>query len=320
MVHLRVIAPPDQARAALRLLKDNPAACHLVHLPGVAHAPEGDMILVDVPREEASVVVGDLKNLGIPEHGAISVEPIEVQLSVLADEAERKAPGAPADAVVWEEVEARTSEQTRLSGVFLVFMVLAAIIAAVGIYLDQAILIVGAMVVGPEFGPIAAFCVAAVELRGKLALQSFGALALGFPLAITAAYVASLVFRATGLTPDTFTAEDHGLANSISNPDWFAFIVAFCAGVAGMLSLSTAKSGALIGVLISVTTIPAAANVAIAFTYGEWDDWRGSLAQLALNVAGILLAGTLTLWVQRLLYRSRRIAHLKERRAARTAG
>lgn len=320
MVHLRVIAPPEQAREALELLKENPSACHLVHLPGVSHAPAGDMLLVDVPREEASVIVGDLKHLGIAESGAISVEPIEVQLSRLAEEAERRAPGAPADAVVWEEVEARTSEQTRLSGVFLVFMVLAALIAAIGIYLDQAILIVGAMVVGPEFGPIAAFCVAVVELRGRLALGSLAALAIGFPLAITAVYLASLTFRATGLIPHTFTSEDHGLANSISNPDWFAFIVAFCAGVAGMLSLSTAKSGALIGVLISVTTIPAAANVAIAFTYEEWADWRGSMLQLVLNVAGILVAGTLTLWVQRLLYRSRRIAHLKARRAARASG
>ncbi|HWT94399.1 MAG TPA: DUF389 domain-containing protein [Solirubrobacteraceae bacterium] len=319
MVHLRVIAPPEQARAALELLRKSPAACHLVHLEGVAQAPRGDMILVDVPREEASVIVGDLKHLGIPESGAISVEPIEVQLSEHAERAEKAAPGVPADAVVWEEVEARTSEQTRLSGVFLVFMVLAALIVAAGIYLDQSILIVGGMVVGPEFGPIAAFCVAAVELRAKLALHSFAALAVGFPLAITAVWLASLVFRATGMTPDTFSAEDHGLARTISSPDVFSFFVAFCAGIAGMLSLSTAKSGALVGVVISVTTIPAAANVAIAFTYGEWEDWRGSMLQLVINVTGILVAGTLTLWVQRMIYRSRRIAHLKERRAGQAA-
>ena len=82
---------------------------------------------------------------------------------------------------------------------------------------------------------------------------------------------AIVIFKATGVTPDTFTAEDHSLANSISNPDFFAFFVAFCAGAAGMLCLSTAKSGALIGVLISVTTIPAAANVGIALAYGDWD-------------------------------------------------
>jgi uncharacterized hydrophobic protein (TIGR00271 family) len=312
VVHLRVIAPHEKAEKALRLLREVRTVSHLVHLPGAAIDPAGDMILADVPREEASVIIGDLKELGIPEDGSISIEPIEVQLSDRAEAAEKRAPGAPADAVVWEQVEALTSEQARLSATFLVFMVLAGLIASVGILLDSPILIVGAMVVGPEFGPIAAFCVAAVEKRGRLALQSLWALALGFPLAILSVWLASVIFKATGVAPDTFSDADHGLATSISNPDFFAFFVAFCAGTAGILSLSTAKSGALIGVLISVTTIPAAANVGIAMAYEDWSAWRGSLQQLGLNIGAILLAGILTLWLQRLLYRARRVRHLRE--------
>jgi len=272
------------------------------------------MLLVDVPREEASVILTDLKNLGIPETGSISVEPIDVQLSELAEKAEREAPGAPADAVVWEEVEARTSEESRLTVTYVAFMILAGLIAAVGILENSPILVVGAMVVGPEFGPIAAFCVAVVERRPRFALRSLAALVVGFPLAISAVWLVVVVFKATGIAPDTFSERDHGLANTISNPDFLAFFVAFCAGTAGMLSLSSAKSGALIGVLVSVTTIPAAANIGIAFVYADWASWRGSQAQLAINVSAILLAGTLTLYIQRLFYRSRRIEHLKERR------
>ncbi len=311
MVHLRVVAPAEQASAALELLRCNESACNLVHVPGASLRPEGDMILVDLPREEASVVIGDLKELRIHEVGSIALAPIEVQLSVLADEAERLAPGAPADAVVWEQVEAHTSEETRLSVTFLIFMVLSALIAAAGIFLDSTIVLVGGMVVGPEFGPIAAFCVATVELRGRLALRSLSALAIGFPLVIVAVIGLSAALRATGIGPEEFTEKDHSLASSISNPDFFAFFVAFCAGMAGMLSLSTAKSGALIGVLVSVITIPAAANVGIAITYGDTDAWQGSLAQLALNIAAILIAGTATLFVQRRLYRARRIRHLR---------
>src|SRR3712207_7187953 len=58
-------------------------------------------------------------------------------LPICADDAERHAPGAPRDAVVWEEVEARTSEQTELSGAFIVFMVVAGLITAVGLFLDS---------------------------------------------------------------------------------------------------------------------------------------------------------------------------------------
>jgi uncharacterized hydrophobic protein (TIGR00271 family) len=317
MVHLRIVAPHDEAERALALLKGVSTACHLVYLEGAVQEPPGDMLLVDVPREDASVIVGDLKELGIHECGAISVEPIDVQLSKVSEEAERRAPGAPADAVVWEEVEARTSEESRLTITFCAFMVLAGLIASVGIYLNSPILIVGAMVVGPEFGPIAAFCVAIVERRGRLALRSLAALLIGLPLAVAAVWVASLVFKATGVTPDTFSESDHSLSNVIASPDFFAFFVAFCAGTAGMLSLSTAKSGALIGVLISVTTIPAAANIGVSLAYEDWDAWRGSVAQLGVNVVAILTAGVVTLFVQRRLYRARRRRHLKEPERAR---
>jgi uncharacterized hydrophobic protein (TIGR00271 family) len=195
--------------------------------------------------------------------------------------------------------------------VFVLFMVLAGLIAAVGIFLDSEILIVGAMVVGPEFGPIAGFCVALVQRRRELALRSGIALAVGFPLAITAVFLATLVFKATNLTPDTFEAEQHSLANLLSSPDFFTAFVAVCAGAAGMLSLTTAKSGALIGVLISVTTIPAAAGIGISAAYGDGEGWRGSMAQLAINLAAIVVSGTAVLAVQRMLYIRRRREHLR---------
>jgi uncharacterized hydrophobic protein (TIGR00271 family) len=182
----------------------------------------------------------------------------------------------------------------------------------VGIFLDSAILVVGGMVVGPEFGPIAAFCVAVVQRRGSLAVRSLAALLAGFPLGIGVALLVAVVFKETGVTPGSFTAADHGLSTAIANPDFLAFFVAFCAGIAGTLSLTTAKSGALIGVLISVTTIPAAANVAVGLAYRQTDAWIGSLQQLGLNIGGILLAGVATLYVQRLLYLRRRRAHHAE--------
>ena len=76
-------------------------------------------------------------------------------------------------------------------------------------------------------------------------------------------------------------------------------IVALLAGTAGMLSLPTAKSGALIGVLISVTTIPAAANVGVAAAYRDWEEWRGAALQLGINLSMIVASGVATLAVAR---------------------
>jgi uncharacterized hydrophobic protein (TIGR00271 family) len=302
VIHLRIVTPADRSGAALDALEQSASVCNVVHLEGAARRPEGDVILADVAREDASVVISDLRELGLQRHGSISIDTIETQLSDHADRAIEHAKGAPADAVVWEEVEARTSEQVELSGVYAAFMVLAGLLAMVGIYQDSAILIVGAMVVGPEFGPLAGLCVALVHLRGRLALRSAVALAVGFPLAIGVVYLVALLFKAVGLFDASFSQEGHGLANLISDPDFFSFFVAACAGAAGMLSLSTAKSGALIGVLISVTTIPAAANIGVAAAYQDWDTAGGSAAQLAINLCSIVVAGTAVLYLQRLLY------------------
>jgi uncharacterized hydrophobic protein (TIGR00271 family) len=312
MIHLRIVAPVDRTEMALELLKRTPSVCNIIHLPRAAIQPEGDVILCDVAREDASVILSDLRELDIPTEGSIAMEQVDTEISEAAERAVRAAAGAPADSVVWEEVEGRTSENAEFSATFLIFMIAATLIASVGIYLDTPILIIGAMVVGPEFGPMAGFCVAAVQGRRKLASRSFLALAIGFPVAITMTFLASLVFRWTGLTPGEFSEADHTLSNVIANPDFFTFFVAFCAGVAGMLSLTSAKSGALMGVLISITTIPAAANIAVASAYGDWSSWRGSMEQLAINLGTILVSGILTLGVQKSIYRRRRVAHLHD--------
>ncbi|MBN1531008.1 MAG: DUF389 domain-containing protein [Thermoleophilaceae bacterium] len=312
MLHLRIVAPPELADRVMDLICGSDAVVNVVHLKGVAHKPVGDVILCDVAREEASVILGDLKELEVPRHGSIAVETVDTSLSDLAVAAEKAAHGLPSDAVVWEEVEQRTSENTELSLSFVAFMVLSMQIAAVGILLDQPILIVGAMVVGPEFGPLAGLCVALVERRKELARRSLAALGVGFPVGMLLTLAAVLLFRAVDVAPDEFVPDDHPLTEFISEPDFFSFFVAYVAGTAGILSLTNAKSGALIGVLISVTTIPAAAYVGTAFAYGEPNDAVGAAAQLGVNLLAIVLAGVLTLFVQRRYYVRRRRDHLMD--------
>ena len=312
MLHMRIVVPHDRSDSALELLLRAPSVCNVIELGAVSRKPEGDVILCDIAREDTSVVISDLKELGVHIDGSIALEVIDTELSRFADHAEELAKGAAGDAVVWEEVEERSEENVELSAAFMWFMVLAGLIASVGIFLDSAILVVGAMVVGPEFGPIAGFCVAVVQKRPSLARRSFVALAVGFPAAIVTVFAATLAFKATGITPETFSESDHQLSNVIANPDFFAFFVAACAGAAGMLSLTTSKSGALIGVLISVTTIPAAANIGVSAAYGDWEAWRGSAGQLAINLGAILLAGTLTLYLQRRAFQRRRRRHLSD--------
>ena len=312
MVHLRIVAPHACAERAAELLEGSPAVCNLVVLEGAARRPKGDVLLCDVTREEASVIIHDLKELEIHKHGSISLENIDTQISDAAERAVELSPGLASDAVIWEDVESRSQEMTELSFTFVGFMVLAMLIAAVGILIDQPILIVGAMVVGPEFGPVAGLCVALVEKRGSLVRRSLSALAVGFAVGIAVTIVVTVLLDAGGRIPADFEPTDHPLTSFIAHPDFFSFFVAFVAGIAGVLALTSAKSGALVGVLISVTTIPAAANVGVAGALGEWGEAGGAVLQLAVNLVAIAMAGVLTLFLQRRYYVGRRVKHLHD--------
>lgn len=299
MMHLRVISPADRTDEVLELLKASPATANLVVHRGAAIDPEGDVIIGDVARESANDVIDSLKKLGLHRSGSIALDAVSVALSERARVAEEAAPGDGGDAVVWDEIEQRTGEESRLSANYIVFLTIATIIAGIGVLLDQPILIVGAMVVGPEFGPLAALCVGVIRRRPPVIGRAVLALAVGFAIAIAATVLSTLALDATGLIDRQMLIDPRPLTDFIWRPDALSWVVGFLAGIAGMLSLTAAKSGALVGVLISVTTVPAAGNVAVAIAYGVPEEAWGSAMQLGINLGAIVTAGILTLAVQR---------------------
>ncbi|WP_200300749.1 DUF389 domain-containing protein [Streptomyces adelaidensis] len=302
MLHLRLITPAEKTDEVVRVVETTVGTTHLVVVPGAARNPAGDVVMCDVAREAGDELIGALRALDLDKTGSIAVENIDLSLSERADKAEDEAPGEGADAVLWEHLTDATHEESTLSITYVAFITLATMIAACGVVLDNAILIVGAMAVGPEFGPLAGFSTAIVQRRSRLALRSLIALLVGFAAAMAATVVFSLFMDALNLFSREQLDADRPNTAFVYAPDAFSFVVAVLAGIAGTLSLTSAKSGALVGVAISVTTVPAAANAAVALSYGDTKQTVGSTEQLLLNLLGIVLAGTLTLLTQKWLW------------------
>ncbi|GGV34984.1 DUF389 domain-containing protein [Streptomyces griseoflavus] len=302
MLHLRLITPAEQTDEVVRLVEGTIGTAHLCVLPGAARDPAGDVVLCDVAREAGDDLLSGLQRLGLDRSGSIAVENVGLSLSRRAAEAEKEAPGESADAVLWEHLTDATHEESTLSVTYLAFLTLATMIAACGVVLDNAVLIVGAMAVGPEFGPLAGISTAVVQRRPRLAARSLLALLVGFAVAMTLTVGFSLFMDAVGLFTEEQLEGERPQTGFVYAPDWFSFVVAVLAGAAGTLSLTSAKSGALVGVAISVTTVPAAANAAVALSYGDTVQTWGSSEQLLLNLLGITLAGILTLLTQKALW------------------
>lgn len=313
MINLRIVAPTDVAPIVVASLGAQVGVTNVAYLPGASAKPPGDLIFCDVAAEATNYVLEALREFDLEARGSITISRVEFVLSQAARQAEREAPGSPANAVVWETVEGLTGESARLSASFLAFMVLASLIAAGGILTDSLVLIIGAMVVGPEFGPLAGLCVSTVERRPLAALRSLSALAVGFPVAVLTSCVVGLMLRGTDAAPDALHGQGSTATLFISHPNTWTVIVALAAAVAGMLSLTSAKSGALIGVLISLTTIPAASNIGLALAYADSDEFWGSLQQLLLNLACIIVAGLATLLFLKFVIRRNRLGFLSAR-------
>ncbi|MFN3007554.1 DUF389 domain-containing protein [Mycolicibacterium wolinskyi] len=298
MLHLRVIAPVELRNPILNVLEREAGVTHIVIHPGAAIEPAGDEITADVAREAVNEVVERLKSLDVHHEGAITMEPLDTVLSSAAYHAEDEADGDAADAVIWDELISRTREESHLNVTYVMFLCIACMLAAVGVITDSPVTVVGAMVVGPEFGPLAALAVALVQRKMSLARRAAAALLIGFPLAMIVTAGATLAFEAFGWVTLTSTRELEGV-DFIFQVGPFSFVVALLAGAAGMLSLVSAKSAALVGVFISVTTVPAAGFAVVAATVGDWDIAGQSVLQLVVNLVGITLAGLLVLAVYR---------------------
>lgn len=272
--------------------------------PAAERAPHrgGDLVEADVAREVTDHVLALLERAGLREVGTLTLSDLALVDGAAVAAAQERAPGQGVDAVVWRQLVESTREDSTLSVAYLVFMVVAALIAAVGLITDSQVLIVGAMVLGPEFSVLACLALSTVDRHGRGALAAARTLVVGYVVAaaLTAAMVAAL--HALGLVPTDYLEGRRPLTAFITSPGVFAVLVALMAGVAGTVSLTASKSSTLVGVFISVTTVPALAEAAAAWVTGQSDKAVAAAVVLGENVVAIVVASLLTLLVQRALW------------------
>ncbi len=300
MLHLRAVCPPDRTEEAIRILRAHSGTAHLIVHRGVAVEPEGDLVEADIAREAADEIIDALCDLELDHTGGITLEALDTALSDAADAAEETAPGEGADAVVWQELVNRSGEESRLSWTFQAFLTIACLLAAVGVVTNSAVTIVGAMVVGPEFGPLAAIAVGLVLRKWELVRQGWTAMLAGFPIAMVITLGVVIAGNLTGVL-DVDKLQGNHQVDFVYDVGIASLIIALLAGAAGMLSMTSAKSAALVGVFISVTTVPAAGYAVVAAVAGQWERCLESAGQLLVNLLGIVAAAAIVL-----MFRSRK--------------
>ena len=303
MIHLRVVSPPDVTASLVPELRTEPAVMNLTVLPRAVSNPDGDAVQFDVLQGAANEVIGRLRDLGLDQRGSIVLENVDSSISALADRATARRGRFQQFTPVWAEVEARIEREGSFPPSWFALLVIAGLIGAVGILTNSQILIVGAMVVGPEYGAILSLAFGVTRRDSSRVLHSTAALVAGFALAVAGALLLALIIRGAGLEPKAYALGIRPVSNLIDTPNWFSFIVAALAGVVGVVSLTEARSSTLIGVFISVTTIPAAADIGVSLAFGSNSEAWGSTLQLLLNVTVLTAVAIVGLPMQQAIWR-----------------
>ena len=316
MLHVRVVSPPGATEGLVEKLAADPGIRNLIVLPGAARHPDGDAVQFDLLDQFANQVLQELRaQLG--DVSSIAIENVDVSITATAAEGDSGAlrdsggrrPGGRARFAdlppVWDIVEAKIRAGGQYPPSFFALLVIAGLIGAVGILTNSQILIVAAMVVGPEYGAIMATALG-IDKRDRGAIRrGLTALVAGFALAVLATLIFGLLIRWSGDTPQLYEDGVRPVSDLINSPNVFSVIVAVLAGIVGVVSLTESRANALIGVFISVTTIPAASDMGLSAAYGSWSEARGSTFQLLLNVVLLIAVGAAGLRLQRAVWRNR---------------
>jgi uncharacterized hydrophobic protein (TIGR00271 family) len=296
MLHLRVYGPTESVTEVGTGLEDRGAARNVAIANGVR---AGHVLLTaEVHPWSADAVLEFLLRSGVTEE--------DIALARL-DEINPVAADHRATSLIWADVLGQARANARPVARYLVFMAVAGVIAAFGVIEANEVLIVGAMAVSPDLLPITAACVGLVGRRGRLVRRALVTLAVGLGATCLIAGVLTVIIDLFDLLPSEFDVGESALSG-LTTVNESTIFVAFAAGIAGILALETRASSA-VGVAISITTIPAAAYLGVAVGVGEVGKALGALAVLGVNVGMLLIAGTLTLIVQR------RLAEDERRRA-----
>jgi uncharacterized hydrophobic protein (TIGR00271 family) len=285
MLQLRVYGDSGRLTALADRLDSLGGARHVSVLE--SRAGRASVLTADLRAEAGDPALATLEELGVP--------PDDVSLFRLDTITQETGTGE-ASALIWADVLGQARAQARATARYLVLMAAAGVIAALAVVNDSPTLIVGAMAISPDLLPVTATCTGLVFRRPRLVRRGLTALVVGLAVAGLLAVVVGVLLDQLDLLPQGFSLHEFSAAQTHVNTT--TILVAFAAGVAGMLAVET-RASAAVGVAISVTTIPATAYLGVALGIGELRTSLSALAVLAVNVALMLLGGSLALLVQR---------------------
>ncbi|MEX2532029.1 MAG: TIGR00341 family protein [Gemmatimonadota bacterium] len=212
------------------------------------------------------------------------------------DDGEDSKSSRAASRVSVEELHAGVMDMSRLTPIYLALVVIATIVAAIGLRRDSPAIVIGSMVIAPLLGPSVALALATTLADWPLGRHALKANVSGFFLCLTLSFLIGLA------VPVDPSVGEIASRTFVGHSD---VVLGLAVGGAGVLSVTTGVPTALVGVMVAVALLPPLVVAGLLAGSGYWAGaWAAGLL-IATYVITINLAGVLTFFVQGVKPRSR---------------
>ncbi|WP_121741156.1 DUF389 domain-containing protein [Natronorubrum halophilum] len=258
---------------------------------------DGELVSFPVPPQAVEHVLTSLREVGIDDDYVV-VSSIETARTPGIDELEERYVNGQEedDSIARDEIRSRALNMTPGRPTYYAMTVLSAIVATAGLLLDSPAIVVGSMVIAPQVSAALTGTVGLVLNDREMLADGLTSLAIGLVVAIASAFVFAWLVRSGGIVPSTIDITAIVQVQNRISPGLLALIVGICAGAAGAFGLATAIPVSLVGVMIAVALIPAAAAVGTGLAWGNFSVALGAFVLVTVNATSILFSGLAVFW------------------------
>ena len=294
---LQVVIPEGKRDSLFRSLEDEGITYFVTE--ETSGREYSDIVSIILPLEVVEETLDLLATIGIDERSITIISDAETIISEEFEEFEAEVKQESTQAteqIAREELKTKADELLTKVPTYAALTICSAVIATVGLLLDSPATVVGSMVIAPLIGPAMSAAVGTVMDDRELFREGVKYQLLGVFLAILSATVFAVFVRYANLVPPGMDPLSLAEVSERATPSFLILVVARGAGVAGILSLMTGVSTALVGVMIAVALIPPAAAVGVGIAFMIPRLVLGASVLVAVNVLSINLAALLVLW------------------------
>ncbi|AGB38653.1 TIGR00341 family protein [Natronococcus occultus] len=296
MRHIQVTVPVGKREAVLEVLDEE--GIEYVVTKENSNREYDSVVSFPMPTNAVESILDSLQDVGIEHESYTVVTDAETVISRDFNELQQeyRTESVKDEEISRQELMTRAEELTPTFSVFFAMTLISAIVATVGLLLDSPAVVVGSMVIAPLIGPALSASIGTVVNDRDLFFRGLRFQFTGVFGGIAIAAIVAWLFQSMFLVPPgaEITQIDE-IAERIA-PELLLLPVAIGAGAAGILSLATGFSVAIVGVMIAAALVPPMAAAGIALAWGLPAAALGSTVLVLVNLLGVNLAGLVTLW------------------------